>query len=72
MVTINFRLSGAESVPLSIDAPRRLDEVVQQCAIQAGVALGGYIAVRAGRVLAGETLVGGEDEIDIFPAISGG
>lgn len=72
MVKINFRLSGAESVSLSIDMPRRLDDLVRQSAAQAGVALGGYIAVRKGRVVSADAMVGGEEEIDIFPAISGG
>ncbi|SHO50005.1 MoaD/ThiS family protein [Desulfopila aestuarii] len=72
MVKVSFRLSGTSAVPLSVDVPRRLDEVVHQCAIQAGVELGGYIAVRKGRVVTGETMVSGEDEIDVFPAISGG
>lgn len=72
MVIVRFRLSGAEPVLLPLDTPRRLDEVVQQGAIRAEVALGGYIAVRSGRVITAEMLVSGEDEIDIFPAISGG
>ena len=72
MVTVNFRLSGAGSVTLNIEAPKRLDEVIRQCAVQAGIRLGGYIAVRKGKVLTEAAEVGGEDEIDIFPAISGG
>lgn len=72
MVIVRFRMSGADSVPLSIDAPLRLDEVVARCAAAAGVQLGGYIAVRCGRVITADTLIGGKDEIDIFPAISGG
>lgn len=72
MVIINFKLSEAGSVSLHLDTPEQLEKVLQQCAAKVGTELGGYIAIRNGRVVTGDALVGNEDEIDIFPAISGG
>lgn len=72
MVKVNFKLSEAGTVSLNIDVPERLDDVLSQCAVQAGVDLGGYIAVRKGKVITGDELIHDSDEIDVFPAISGG
>ncbi|WP_136806003.1 hypothetical protein [Desulfosediminicola flagellatus] len=72
MVKVNFKLSDAGSVSLSIDRPESLELILTQCAAKADIELGGYIAVRAGKVLKRNDIVGEHDEIDIFPAISGG
>lgn len=72
MVTVTFRLSGIPAVTLELDAPTPLAEVVRLGAMTGGLRLGGYIAVRRGQVLAGDVLIGGEDEIEVFPALSGG
>lgn len=72
MVKVNFKLSEAGSVSLSIDAPEPLETVLKLSAAKAGLELGGYIAVRAGKVVTGNDIIGKDDEVDIFPAISGG
>lgn len=69
---VNFKLSEAGSVSLGIDGHIQLEEVLQRCATKAGLELGGYIAIRSRRVISSGTLIGNEDEIDVFPAISGG
>lgn len=72
MVTVNFKLSEAGSVRLDIAGPEKLEQVLEQCAARAGIELGGVIAVRNGRVITVQNLVADGDEIDVFPAISGG
>lgn len=72
MVTVNFKLSDVGSVQLDIGGPEKLEQVLEQCAALAGIELGGVITVRSGRVITGRTLVEDSDEIDVFPAISGG
>lgn len=49
-----------------------LATVLQQCRRQAGIEFGGIIAVRCGKVMTKSDLVLDGDEIDVFPAISGG
>lgn len=72
MVTVTFRLSGIPAVSLDLDSPTPLAEVVRLGAQTGGLRLGGYIAVRRGQVLAADAVISGEDEIEIFPALSGG
>lgn len=72
MVTIHFKLTEAAPVMLEMVEPKKLAVVVQECAQQKEVELGSYIAVRNGKVITPDTLVAGNDVIDIFPAISGG
>ena len=72
MVKITFRLSGAATVTLDMENSTPLAEGVRRGADMAGIRLGGYIAVRRGQVVAADTLIGGEDVIDVFPALSGG
>lgn len=43
-----------------------------KCAAKATIQLGGIIAIRNGSVIQKSDLVENGDEIDIFPAISGG
>jgi sulfur carrier protein ThiS len=72
MVTVTFKLSDIGAVELELTMPQRLDIVLQQCAEIADVELGGFIAIRNGRVITAETLVEENDNIVIFPALSGG
>jgi len=72
MVKINFKLTGREKIEYSLVEPETLDTVLQKCTIEEGLKLGGYIAVRGGTVIATSTLIEDGDEIDVFPAISGG
>ncbi|BDD85647.1 hypothetical protein [Desulfofustis limnaeus] len=72
MVTVVFKLSDIGTVSLSIEEPVPFSRVLQLCAHKTDAAIGGVIAVRNGRVLSREDLVGVDDQIDVFPAISGG
>ncbi len=72
MVTVNFKLSEIGRMDVRIEKSENLATVLQKCAAQAGFELGGIIAIRQGTVLKKSDLVGDGDEIDVFPAISGG
>lgn len=72
MVSINFKLTDIGRIEVCLEKRETLVTVLQQCAAQAGVELGGTIAIRGGRVLKESDLVEDLDEIDVFPAISGG
>jgi len=72
MVKVTFKLSDAGTVNLEIDQPVKFDEVLKKSALKANVELGGFIAVRNGKVITADDFVEQNDEIDVFPAISGG
>lgn len=72
MVTLCFRLTEAGKTEVDIPEPQQLDVVVQKGAVQAGIEVGDYLAVRDGNVIKGDTLVNEDDTVEIFPAISGG
>lgn len=72
MVSFDFKLTEGGKVNFPLLSPEKLDTVVKQCAAGEGLSLGGYIAVRNGKVINGDTMVTAGDSVDIFPAISGG
>ena len=72
MVTFNFRLTARGKVQFPLAGPEKLEIALQQCAAGEGIRLGGYIAVRKGTVVAADDLIEDGDDIDVFPAISGG
>lgn len=72
MVGINFRLTDVGRVEIAVEGSEPLETVLRRCSVECGVALDGIIAIRNGRVLQEGSLVMDGDEIDIFPAISGG
>lgn len=72
MVTVIFKLSEAGSVELTLSGPQTLQAVLENAAVQAGIQLGGFIAIRDGKVLTAEKIVDVDDVIEVFPAISGG
>ena len=72
MVIINFKLTNADKVAIKINAPEKLSQLLPIAAQKAGVKLGGFIAIRNGSVITKEHLIEICDEINIFPAISGG
>ena len=72
MVIVNFKLSEIGRMEVSVEKCETLATVLRQCTAQAGFELGGIIAIRQGTVLKKSDLVGDGDEIDVFPAISGG
>ena len=72
MVKVCFRLTEAGEVKVDINEPKTLEWVLKNSAAQAGVELGGVIAIRNGKVIQSETLIDDGDTIDIFPALSGG
>lgn len=72
MVVVHFRLTEAGRVEIEIARPERLEDILLKCAAKAKIQLGGIIAIRNGSVIQRSDLVESGDEIDIFPAISGG
>ena len=72
MVTLTFKLTTVGRVSIDLPTSLPLKEVVERCAVSSGYRPGGFIAVRSGRVIGPETMVADGDQIDIFPALSGG
>ena len=72
MVSIHFKLTDIGRLEVRIEKPETLTAVLQQCTAQVDFELGGIIAIRKGRVLKESDIVQDGDEIDIFPALSGG
>ncbi|NOR26349.1 MAG: hypothetical protein GQ542_18565 [Desulforhopalus sp.] len=72
MVSVNFKLSDIGRIEVCLEKYETLATVLEQCTAQSGIELGGIIAIRGGKVLKKSDLVKDQDEIDVFPAISGG
>lgn len=72
MVTVCFRLTDAGEVEVHIAESKSLEWVLKKSAAQAGVKLGGVIAIRNGKVITPDTLISDGDKIEVFPALSGG
>ncbi len=72
MVTIYFKLTDTGTVQLDVSGPESLESLLERCEAGSGLELGGFIAVRKNRIITGKDLVEDFDEIDIFPALSGG
>lgn len=72
MVTVYFRLTDAGEVEVEAAGGKTLEWVLQKSAAQAGIELGGVIAIRDGKVITAETSIIDGDKIDVFPALSGG
>jgi molybdopterin converting factor small subunit len=72
MVVVNFKLTDVGRVELVIVKPEKLESVLRKCTAKSGLELGGIIAIRKSRVIKGNDVVEDGDEIDVFPAISGG
>lgn len=72
MVTFRFKLSDRDDLSVALTGPETLGDLLMRVSRQAGLELGGYIAVRQGKVMAKDQAVADRDVIDIFPAISGG
>ncbi|SMC54715.1 Sulfur carrier protein ThiS (thiamine biosynthesis) [Desulfocicer vacuolatum DSM 3385] len=72
MPVLNFKLTNKDKVTLEISEPQKLGKLLPVAAQKAGIKLGGFIAIKNGKVITREHLVENGDEINIFPAISGG
>lgn len=72
MVKLNFKLTERGEVEIPLSGPQPLQTVLDRYNAEKGIDPGGYIAVCRGRVVSGDQLIDDGDEIDIFPAISGG
>ena len=72
MVSVNFKLTDIGRIEVSLKKRETLETLLLKCSAQSGIEFGGTIAIRGGRVLKGSDLVEDHDEIDVFPAISGG
>lgn len=72
MVIVNFRLSEIGRVEISLNDPEKWETLVKRCAARSGFEPGTILAVRRGTLLQGDDLIADGDEIDVFPALSGG
>lgn len=72
MVTVNFKLTDTPPVLLEVNGPESFENILARCVTQNKMQLGGIIAVRRNKVLSARDLVRDLDEIDVFPALSGG
>ena len=72
MVVVNFKLTDVGRVELEIAKPEKFETLLRKCATKAGLELGGVIAIKNSKVITGDDMVTDGDEIDVFPAISGG
>ncbi len=72
MVRVTFKLTEVGRVELDLSTPLLFQEVLQRCVARTGYSPGGYIAVRKGKVVSLGDMIEEGDEIDIFPALSGG
>lgn len=71
-VRVNFKLTEVGRVELDLPTPQSLNEILQHCIDKTGHSPGSYIAVRKGKVVNAGDMIESNDEIDIFPALSGG
>jgi sulfur carrier protein ThiS len=72
MVIINFKMTDIGRVEVAVEKQQPLAAILLQCSKMTGIKIGGVIAVRQGQVITKSSIVEDGDEIDIFPAISGG
>lgn len=72
MVIVNFKMTDIGRVEVAVAKQQPLAKVLLQCTNLTGIEIGGVIAVRQGQVINENSIVEDGDEIDIFPAISGG
>jgi hypothetical protein len=72
MVRVTFKLTEVGRIELDLPTPLLFQDVLQHCAARTGYTPGGYIAVRKGKVVSLGDMIEEGDEIDVFPALSGG
>ena len=72
MVLVNFKLTEKAPVELQLTQPELLSIVLEKSSKLARLKLGGVIAVRNGKVVSLNEFIHQSDEIDVFPALSGG
>ena len=72
MVIINFKMTDFGRVEVAVAKQQLLSTVLLQCSNLTGMEIGGVIAIRQGKVITKNSIVEDGDEIDIFPALSGG
>ncbi|MGB3221900.1 MAG: hypothetical protein WBB23_03785 [Desulforhopalus sp.] len=72
MVIVNFKMTDIGRVEVAVEKQQPLATVLLQCSNLTGIEIGGVIAIRQGQVITKESIVECGDEIDVFPAISGG
>ncbi len=72
MVTLRFKLSDKADLEVPLSTPENLGDLLSRVSRDTGMKIGGVIAVRQGKVVAGHKIVEDQDIIEIYPAISGG
>jgi sulfur carrier protein ThiS len=72
MVKLNFKLTERGEIEIPLSEPQTLQTLLDRYGADKGIDPGGCIAVCRGKVVRSGQLVEDGDEIDIFPAISGG
>jgi len=72
VVILHFKLSPLDRVDLNLASPLPLTDLLDLAVDQNGVKIGGTMVVRRGKLLAEDELIYDGDELDIYPALSGG
>jgi hypothetical protein len=72
VVILHFKLSPLGRIDLNLTAPLSLTDLLARAADQNGVKIGGTMVVRRGRLLGQGDLIYDGDELEIYPALSGG
>lgn len=72
MVNLAFRLSDRGEVELDLVQPTSLEKTLELCSEILGEPVGEVIATRKGKVIALTDLVQDDDNIVLYPALSGG
>ncbi len=72
MVTVNFKLTDTGPMTLDVNGPEKFGNILNRCASRSSIRLGGFIAVRDNQVITEKDVIRDFDEIDVFPALSGG
>ncbi|WP_176761019.1 MoaD/ThiS family protein [Desulforhopalus singaporensis] len=72
MVKINFKLIEPGMVELELDCPTSWEEVFSRCVQDSGLRTKSVLAIRRGAVLRPDDRIEDGDQIEVFPALSGG
>lgn len=72
MVTITFKISELGIVKVNLNRKMKLSEVLDEIHHNYDEKMGDIIAIRSNKVMRLDDIVNDDDEIVIFPALSGG
>jgi molybdopterin converting factor small subunit len=72
MVVVTFKMSELGTVEVNLNGKMKLSEVLDEIYHSYDEKMGDIIAVRSNKVMRLDEIVNDDDEIVIFPALSGG